>query len=488
MEALTRQPLASPALHQLTLSIFGTTDLWGGDPARDALTRLVETAREEDVRLIPASLGAILPLLASARGRFEIALDAVLRFDLHEAAEGLGVLVWQGDADAVLAASAVAAHPAAPPTFRDLVSAHAADLPAHWQQDLYHARLNRQYVPRSDASRWDRLVRWLPDDVRSSHFAAAALEPPTTELTPRDHFRLLIDLVAQGVVVRRLPTAIVEEGPWLPSWVPRIGPGSRQPGFRVTSPLRSLDRQRVVERVFRLVPKATRVRRPSIDKGAFALPELSMIEVFDDGALPRPEVAYLAGVSKSQFDVFRRYSNLQPLRFRGANYWTFSQVVGLRAAQYLFRAAGRRVGVAAVADRLVGLARSSREVPVAITLTGEVLVKEDEYLYNVESGQLVHEDVVSLVDEIYEPFVLGGSAVPRLLRPAPQVAVHPAVVRGLPCVSGTRVTVDAVSKALASARAAGNDEPVTFVAEAYDLDPRQVTDAQKVANDVKAAL
>lgn len=486
MEALTSDQLASPALHQITLDVLATVDTWAADPAWEALARLVERADDADVAHIPASIGAVLPLLAGDRSRVDVALDAVARFDLHEAAAGVAVLVWRGVPDGVLAGAALVPHPGVPQSFRDLVGAHAADLGEEWQRRLFRVRVDPGFEPSSDHVAWERAVRWLSPDPSTSRFAAALLEPPSERLSARDHFRLLLDLVAAGVVVRRMPTMERPAPPWAPAWAPRIGAYAHTPRFAAASPVSALERRRIIERVFRLTPHAWRASRLPTTHERLSPPELSTIQVFDDGALPRREVAYLSGLRGRQFDRLHRYENLRPLRFRGVNYWTFGQVVGLRAASYLFRLSGRRTRLATVADRLVGLARTHDQVPVAITQTGNVLVKEDDVLYDVESGQVVDEGVVSLVDQVYEPFVLDGATVPRLLRPAQHVAVHPGVVRGLPCVTESRVSVRAVASILQAARVAGKADAVAYASDVFGIDESKVVDAERVAHAVSA--
>lgn len=485
MEVVTSAPVASPSLYQLTLSVLGTVDTWASDPAQLALSQLVEEAPDDEVALVPHSVGAILPLLVGQPDRLRVAFDAIIRFDLYEAAPGLSVLVWQNHPEAILAGAALARHPGAPESFHDLVGAHLSDLNDHWQQDLYLTRLRSDHEPDTDAARIDRQVRWLPQEASDSRFATVVVEPMSEHFPARSHLRLLIDFVTAGVVVRRLPTAEETDGR-VPRWVPVVGPRSRLPALRVAGYPNASTRRRIVRLVRSFAPNAWRSTAPLAPQLPSPLSEVDDIDVFDDGSLPRREVAYLSGVRPHQLGSLKGYPSLIPLSFRGSNYWTFSQLVGLRTARYLFQLSGRNRNLLKVAADLVTLAREARQVPVAITKVGEVLVKDGDNLHNLETGQLVYEDVISMVDDVYEPFTLDGEQVPRLLRPSPHVSVHPGVVRGLPCVGETRVTVAAVASALSVARSARRSDPASFAAETFEISIEQVHDAERVSNAIRS--
>lgn len=489
MEALARPSAASPALHQLSLAVLGSLDTWMSDPALWALARLVEDADDDEVRFVPASVGAVLPLLQAAPARLSVAIEAITRFDLHEATEGLAVLIWQGNAMAVLGGAAMAAHPAVSETFTDLVLTHASDLTEPWQSDLYRTRLDPDFVPQSAPAAAERSVRWVGADAPAADFAVAGVEPWSEVFEPRDHLRLVIELATAGVVVRRLSkgSANAPVG-WLPAWAPVVGPNARDARFRTRPGMSAADRRRLVETVLAVAPSSWRDRRTSGSRLTSPAPSITDIEVFDDGAMPRPEVAYLSGIRHSQFQALRRYPSLQPTMSRGSAYWTFSQVVGLRTAQYLLRISERKRGLGVVADKLVALSRERRQVPVAVTARGEILTKDEDVLYNIETGQVVEEQIISLADAVYEPFMIPGAKVPRLLQPSNGTAVHPGIVRGIPRVAGTRVTVGAVQQAVMAARAGRHDAPVEFAAQALGLETAQVRDAERVANEVRAAL
>jgi len=488
VEALTTSPVASPALHHLTLGVLSGVDTWASDPALIAVRTLVGSAADHELAQLPQSIGAVLPLLVGAPERLAIALDAILRLDFYEAADGMSSLVWHGEPSTVLAGAVLAARPDADTNFADLVRAHRQDLSETWKQDLFLTRLEPAHHPTTDSAAADRKVRWPAEDPMSSRFAFAAVQAPLEGFSWRDHLRTVLELVTAGVVVRRLPPKGPSSyGSWLPKWIPVIGPTGRST-LRIRPTPTDRDLRGLVQRVAHLTPNAPQPRTFRSHLEHLAVPEVTSIEAFDDGAMPRPEVAYLAGLRSTQFDGFRKYEHLSPASYRGFSYWTFAQVVGLRASRYLFARSGRKRGLGEIANQLVRLVRENRQVPVAITTTGEVLIKDNGSLYNIETSQLVQEDIISFVDDIYEPFVLPSGQVPRLLRPNEYTTVHPGIIGGLPCVRDTRVSVSVVSNALKASRATNAADPTDFVARRFAILPEAVTDAEHIANDMLAAI
>ncbi|MEA3075469.1 MAG: hypothetical protein QOF60_377 [Actinomycetota bacterium] len=483
MEALIGQPVASPALHHLTLRVLSTIDTWASDPARLAFERLVDDVDDDEIALLPSSIGDVLPLLEASRDRLRIGFEIVTRYDLFEAARGLSILVWQGDPEATLAAATLHSHPAVTGEFRDLIGTHLAFLDAEWEQDLFLTRLRLDHVPKSAPAQAERRLRWIPRSPRDAAFAAAAVEVGS-DLDSRTEFRMVLDLAAAGVAVRRVPTGLNPPDVWLPRWVPRIG--SNAHGLALKSGASAADRQRIVRQVLAFAPSAWKAKHALAPSERLLPLEALDVAVFDDGAMPRREVAYLSGVRTKQMANMRKYDSLAPFYFRGAAYWRFSQVVGLRAAQYLFRLSDRRRGLVDVADRLVRVARENSRVPAGITTDGRVLVNENGVLYDVESGQLAEEDVITFTDEVFRPFSLDDRVVPGLLRPSLLTSVHPSIVRGLPCVEGTRVTVGAVAHAVAAARNSNHAAPIEFAAKAFGLTPDQIRDAEGVATAIAA--
>lgn len=487
MEAVTGQRVASPGLHHLTLGVFTTIDTWSSDPAIDAVTQLLEAAGDQG-EMIPHSIGAVLPLLVGEGERLRVALEAIQRLDLYEAAAGLDSLVWRGLPDAVLAAASLAPHPGVSAEFRDLVHAHGSDMAEPWQRDLFWTRLDPEHRPERDSAWADREVHWFDTAPSDAPHPIAGLAPPSGGLKARDQLRLAADLVSRGVVVRRLPAEAVSQPhpAWLASWAPVVGP---RPGDRIHTPARldSLARQRIVDAVLANFPRQRRRRSTTQRRGLSTLPEISDIEIFDDGAIPRPETAFLSGMRRGGLDRWKQEEALRPLDFRGIYHWRFSQVVAFRVASYLNAQGGRRRGLIRTAARLVEVVRNEREVPVGITSDGRVMVKRHGDLEDIETGVRASEHVISIADDVYQPFTIGGVEVPRLMHPSEHISVHPAVVAGLPCVAGTRISANAVRAALETARRGGVTNPIEYVRDLYpELRPEQVTDAERIVAKVRA--
>ena len=487
MEAVTGQRVASPGLHHLTLGVFTTVDTWSSDPAIDAVTQLLEAAGDQG-EMIPHSIGAVLPLLVGEGARLRVALDAIQRLDLYEAAAGLDSLVWRGLPDAVLAAASLAPHPGVSAEFRDLVHAHGSDMAEPWQRDLFRTRLDPEHRPEGESASADREVRWFDTAPSNAPHPIAGLAPASEGLKARDQLRLAADLVSRGVVVRRLPAVAVSQPhpAWLASWAPVVGP---RPGDRIRTPARldSLARQRIVDAVLANFPRQRGRTSTTQRRGLSTLPEISDIEIFDDGAIPRPETAFLSGMRRGGLDRWKQEEALRPLDFQGIYHWRFSQVVAFRVASYLNAQGGRRRDLARTAARLVDVVRHEREVPVGITSDGRVMVKRHGDLEDIETGVRASEHVISIADDVYQPFTIGGVEVPRLTHPSEHISVHPAVVAGLPCVAGTRISANAVRAALETARRGGVTNPVEYVRDLYpELQPEQVTDAERIVAKVRA--
>lgn len=342
MEAVTGMRAAPPGLHHLTLGVFTTIDTWASDPSVDAIRQLLDAAGEQ-ADMIPHSIGAVLPLLVGSQERLRVALEAVQRLDLYEAATGLDSLVWRGVPDAVLAAASMAAHPGVSAGFRELVVAHGADMAEPWQRDLLLTRLNPQHRPERDSARTDRLVRWFDTGPHDVAHPIAALAPPSEGFVAADQLRLAADLVSRGVVVRRLPvdSLSVASPAWLPPWVAIIGP---RPSDRIRAPARltTLARQRIIDAVLRSFPAQLRPGPSRARRGSPSPPDISDIEVFDEGAIPRVETAFLSGMRRGGLDGWKKEEALRPLEFQGIYHWRFSQVVAFRVASYLGQHAGRR--------------------------------------------------------------------------------------------------------------------------------------------------
>lgn len=123
---------------------------------------------------------------------------------------------------------------------------------------------------------------------------------------------------------------------------------------------------------------------------------------------------------------------------------------------------------------------------MGITSDGRVMVRRGGDLEDIETGVRASEEIISMADHVYEPFTIGGTEVPRLTRPSEHISVNPAVVAGLPCVLGTRISANAVRGALDTARIGGTD-PFQYVQSLYpELGAEQVADAKRFVAKVLA--
>ena len=86
------------------------------------------------------------------------------------------------------------------------------------------------------------------------------------------------------------------------------------------------------------------------------------------------------------------------------------------------------------------LAQAPRPTDVGVTSDGRVLQRSNGDFHDIESGQAVFEDVVSL-DRVFRPFAIGGREAPMLPRPSPSTMVHPTVFGGTPSLKELRLPV-----------------------------------------------
>jgi len=124
---------------------------------------------------------------------------------------------------------------------------------------------------------------------------------------------------------------------------------------------------------------------------------------------------------------------------------------------------------------------------VGITETGEVVISDKGTLINVETGQTAPESIISLVDRVYAPFPLESGTAPALMNPSLHTSVHPTVVRGAPCVTGTRVTAMTIHHALRNARLTQEGNAARSVVDMFpELSLEAVWDADRLVNDIRA--
>jgi hypothetical protein len=462
------------------LTAIALADTWSSDPALDAFEGVLGVLSDDEAAAAPSSIGQILPLLVADRDRLRLGLELVVRLDLVEALAGLQPLLMAGDQDALLAAASQVNSPQVPPMLRDVLLVQGSDLDG-WARDIFLGRVDPTFAPETDVGRADKAARW-PTGHLTSGSALVGVEMPSDNFSPKAHLAVVVALARAGCLVRRVPTqGVAALG--LPSWVPVIGPSAAAAPFRVTAALDTLRRRRLLAAIAKLYPVAQLrldFHREGLERRS--VPLLDDIEVFDAGAIPRREVQFLSASGPSRLARAKDFPALAPREFRGLNYWTFSQLVGLRVAAYLFRQSGRPRGLMQVANDLVDVVRSEKQVPVAVTSTGAVVVERHGSLHELESGQVVMGEVVA-IDEIYQPFPLGGGAAPALLQPSGRTAVHPSIARGLPCVAGTRIPVGVIGKALSSTP--GPDGPAR-VANLFELDEASVEDARTVSSRILA--
>lgn len=485
MEAVAANRLARPGLHQVTLSVYATVDPLASNPAVEAFSQLLNIISPEDAALAPESLGEIVPLLVGDPSRFQIALDTIVRLDLYEALTGLHRLLLAGNEKALLAAAAVAGDPATDSLIKDLIQTSASGLTAG-ARDLLLTRLDQSYEPASEIGRFERLVRWPQIDVFRAPVPAVIVEPPSESFNPAAHLRTVVEMARLGCTVYR-PSRLPVDSRF--KHVPVIGPHATDESFRVTERFTAYQSKRIVQALNARFPGATVERFSAASETSTSEQDLDTFDVFTGGALPTVEVLYLSGLRHGELLNVRHHASLKPRKYRGFNYWTFDQVVGLRVATYLFHLSGRRrKGFFDVAAKLVDLVHEHREVPVAVAVTskGEVLKLEHGEPFDIESGQTASHDIVSMVDDVYQPFSFSGATVPSLRRPSRYTSVHPSIVRGVPCVSNSRIPVTAIERASRSIRSplAGS---TLMVAERFGIAVEQATDAMKVANDMAAA-
>ncbi len=313
MEAVEAKRLATPGLHQVTLSVYATVDPWASNPAIDAFSQLLDIINPQDAALLPESLGEIVPLLVGDPSRFQIALDSIVRLDLHEALAGLHRLLLSGNEKALLAAAAVVGDTVTDSLIRDLIQTSASDLPAG-ARDLLLTRIDQSYQPESEIARFERRVRWPHIDFFHAPVPAVIVEPPSESFSAAVHLRTAVEMARLGCTVYR-PSRLPVDSRF--EHVPVIGPHTLDESMRVTDKFTAVQSRRIAERLKARFPAATIERLSALPDISAPEESLGAFGVFTGGALPTAEVLYLSGLRYSRLLNVRHHYSLKPRKFSG---------------------------------------------------------------------------------------------------------------------------------------------------------------------------
>lgn len=479
MAALANRSDPTPGVIQATLHAFATVDTWTADPAVEAVEYLVEAVSDDYLGMVPAAVGEVVPLLRSDPERMRVALDAIIRLDLHEALDGLYPLLLRQDRSAVLTAAAVSTGSGESSPIYDLLVT-TASLLSEADRDLFETRVRPTYEPATEPARWERQVRWNLGNPADQATAAAVIRPIGPHFPPSAHLRVVLDLAKAGVTVvrRSLDRASVHRA------VPVIGPDSTDGSFQVSRMPTPLARNRLLGAVQARYPRASlRVARQDSASKEPSVPSLDDFQVFQDGALGAREVVYLTGTSYGQLLRTKDQPALMPRSLLSQYYWSFNQVVGLRTAKYLFAQRGRTRGLPEVAAKIVETVNEREAVPIGITSDRRVVFDDNGRLTDIESGEVSLDGIIEFADKIFRPFTVSKGIVPNLLQPSGHTAVHPAIAQGTPCVASTRIPVEVLDRAVRAARASrsGDASAYQVVGDLFDLEAAQVEDASHLA-------
>jgi hypothetical protein len=437
----------SPSLNASVLHVLLYADVRGETPVLEIWRRLTEGLSERDAASLPTSVERVLPLLAADRERLGRAVDLVVAFDLYEATPTLVSLAGRTrSSDLALAAAWFSSHPGVSSDVR----AAAAEL-----------RFRLELSERQMSAFQLRLAPSGGDGKFTSDLMAAAWPGRVTPKVPLIYFyeehappliqlHLLGEFLRIGMRVRRVPVDWRQDPLpdwWAPSahfviWSERAISQLRQRGLAI-SPIQVVrgptNEWGVADIVRRLSGGAAAVKRGPSD----LLRDLILTrEVMQLGALDIRDMAYLGG---SDFDALYRLSRnglLRPrhvLKRRRTPLWSYAQLVAFRTWRIFAVRSRRRAFSPRLVTSLEELASAEHASEIGFTSDGRLLRKHDSIWEDYQTGQEVFGEVIAGIDEVFQPFTLGGGHAPDLLRPSGLTRVDPATLGGTPFTHEGRV-------------------------------------------------
>jgi len=207
-------------------------------------------------------------------------------------------------------------------------------------------------------------------------------------------------------------------------------------------------------------------------------------ELLELGSFDIKDMAYLGGGRLSTLYRLSSGGRLRPRYISGGHrtgMWSFAQLIAYRTWRYFSLRSGRRQFPAGLVPELESLARSVDVAHVAVAADGRLLERDQsERELNVQSpwhdretGQEIFEEVLT-IDQVFEPFSLGGGRVPHLVHPSRYTHVDPSILGGTPTVRTARIAARAIAEI---ERKQGRDA----VREAYpELSLEELSDALRV--------
>jgi uncharacterized protein (DUF433 family) len=418
---------------------------------------LLDGLDEAEASLLPQAWRLVLPLLNGEPERLWLASRVAVAFDLFETTPALVALAHRTrDSKVMLAAASLAANPGSPEaTFQS--AQELVDVGPSAIREALVLRLS----PVQDLALTHRDLYWQawPGSTQSH----SPTGPPVVAVeamgpNPLEYWRFVSDLVDAGALVRRIPAEwsrtpyeewLAVDTPtviWSPGLVGRlraaavlptslIGPGD------LSNPT---ERIRLLRKVMSTVPGRLRFEHVDSYPGI----EVDPLDptVFRSGSFDALELAFLGGGSMSSVYKLGRDDVLIPRRHAatGGFMWSFSQLVAFRTWRYLTVVAEARPKKDLL-KRLEWMAEGSSVTVAAATSHGSLLQKTEEGFMDVLTNQEVFEGVVSM-DEIFNPFEIGGGRVPHLLAPSHHVTVHPSRLGGAPALTGHRISARAIAE------------------------------------------
>ena len=438
----------SPGLYSAVLQALRSTDPWS-QPLSSVMSGFVDHLTSGEAECLPEAIAGVLPLLSQDRERLCFAAEIAGRLDFFEAAGAIcDLALVLGDRDLLLEAASLCGNPAVDSGVRARVSEAVGDDPAG------RIRLDPASVPASAEEEGLYRQCWPGARERDDKYAVTPTVVLDKAFDAAALLRLAVRLDEAGSTVRRLvPTA--EIAPWFgPQTVLVCGHPART---RVLSKYRGFSEYRiivedlatndrgVVTLLTRINASLPRTHKLRLDAVSSDIPTVLWDpDVFTAGAYVTKEAAFLAGTTASSINYLRTRDLLKPRESSGF-YWTFRDVVAVRAWTYLKSISPRRVS-SKVVTSLSRFAGDSQAAQLGVTSSGRVLVNQGSGWVDVESGESPLDLEISDVDDVFRPFSYGGRMTLDLLQASANTRLDPTVLHGTPHLNGHRIS----AKALAS--------------------------------------
>lgn len=418
------------------------------DSLHDVLKNFVDGIDDKEASVLPKSVVDIMPLLKPDINRLRFAADLLARLDLYESTGALfTVAVQTRDRRLMLAAASLAGNPAVDSSLRDRIKTYAGD------DRMVMIRLSPDVVPSTQHEKMLYLQCWPGERTADMPLQFAPVVVLDVSLPPANSLKLAAMLEGAGAAVRRLDTSAP-----LPHWFgyqtalvckpknadtvrskyPQLAPD------RVFTEALPSQSGKLIQRMVGIYSSIPRVKQREYKR---VLDEVSTYvwstANYSLGVYGTTEIRYLTGTSLYLLKKLVKNGYLKPRIYKQSKYYRFADIVAVRSFVHLKNLSPKRVPVGIV-PKLAEFPGNDQAINIGVTSQGNVLFDKGEGWVDANTGQSIFGLDITSLDNVFEPFKLGGGhmpefEVPGLLNVSSNTCLHPSVMNGLPYLRNHRI-------------------------------------------------